>query len=166
MILNRSSYTTPSKESDSPAPGRFEKGKKMNKHIGDCIEGGVPPCPLCSKTQECSHGRRVVGKSKETMRTLASKAKMSPSEAGRRLSRLAVAERKNVARETRPWWIKERTNPQTGIYYVPMGQMLVKEARRCERSLYGSNNMLRFSTERQYQAKLKELRDAGENILD
>lgn len=67
--------------------------------------------------------------------------------------------------KNQPWWIKERSNPQLGTYFVLCGQMSAKEARTEERgSLYGSNTMLRFDTEAAYRAKATELRDAGERV--
>lgn len=65
---------------------------------------------------------------------------------------------------TKPYWIKERDNPQLGIYFVACGQLSVREARSREGSLYGSNRMLRFDSEAEYNAKLKELRAAGEKV--
>lgn len=64
-----------------------------------------------------------------------------------------------------PWWIKERYNPQLGTYFVLCGRMPTKEARAAERgSLYGTNTMLRFDTEGEYQDKARELREAGERV--
>ena len=48
------------------------------------------------------------------------------------------------------WYIKERHNPQLGIYYIACGQMTKKEARKAERSLYGSNYMYSYSNEEDY----------------
>lgn len=56
------------------------------------------------------------------------------------------------------YWIKQRTNPQLGkIYHVACGQLTVKEAQAKENPLYGSNVMLRYSTEAEYTAALNEL---------
>lgn len=63
-----------------------------------------------------------------------------------------------------PFWIKERHNPQTGIYYVACGQLSKTAAKKKESSLYGSNVMLRFETEAEYQAKLAELKKNGESV--
>lgn len=63
-----------------------------------------------------------------------------------------------------PYYIKERHNPQTGIYYVAYGQLSKAAAKRKESSLYGSNVMLRFDTEAEYQAKLAELKKKGERV--
>ena len=62
------------------------------------------------------------------------------------------------------YWIKQRFNPQLGVYYVACGQISVREAKRLERTLYGDNVMLRFSSEDEYNKKLSELRDSGEKI--
>lgn len=64
--------------------------KPDQKHL--CIDGGKPPCPICLVQPECPHGRSVVGKSRKTTRAL--EISMSPSEAGRDLSCLAVAKRR------------------------------------------------------------------------
>lgn len=62
------------------------------------------------------------------------------------------------------YWIKQRFNPQLGVYYVACGQRTKTEAKAAERSLYGSNVMLPYDTEEAYNARLKELRDAGERV--
>ena len=65
----------------------------------------------------------------------------------------------------KPWWIKERHNPQLGVYYVACGQMSKTAARRMETgTLYGENVMLRFETEHDYLAKIGELHNQGHNI--
>ena len=63
-----------------------------------------------------------------------------------------------------PYWIKERHNFQIGIYYVACGQLLVKEAKRKEKSLYGSNIMHRFNTEQSYRTELLRLSIDGQKI--
>lgn len=50
----------------------------------------------------------------------------------------------------KPYWIKERHNPQTGVYYIKCGRLSVTEAKRKEKSLYGDNIMLRFDSEKEY----------------
>jgi hypothetical protein len=65
---------------------------------------------------------------------------------------------------SKPYWIKERDNPQLGVYYVACGQLGVREAARMTQSLYGSNKMLRFDTEVEYLSKLNELRGAGKTV--
>lgn len=64
-----------------------------------------------------------------------------------------------------PWWIKQRRNPQLGVYYVGMGQMSKTAAMKWEKGiLYGSNMMLRFETETEYLKKLKELKSEGKDV--
>lgn len=65
---------------------------------------------------------------------------------------------------TKPWWIRERHNPQLGVYYVPHGQMSKTAAHKYEDSIYGYNVMLRFDSEADYHAKLDQLRYSGERI--
>jgi hypothetical protein len=62
------------------------------------------------------------------------------------------------------YWIKERHNPQLGCYYVGLGQLSKTAARKYERPLYGENIMHSFDTESAYQARLDELRAAGESV--
>ena len=60
------------------------------------------------------------------------------------------------------FWIKERHNPQLGVYYVACGQMTIKEAKQYEcRGLYGENFMHKFSDADSYRDKLRELKEAG-----
>lgn len=63
-----------------------------------------------------------------------------------------------------PYWIKERHNPQLGVYYVAYGQMSKTAALRKAGSIYGSNRMLRFDTGAEYTAKLAALRKAREKV--
>ncbi len=64
-----------------------------------------------------------------------------------------------------PYWIKERHNPQLGAYYVAEGQMSKTAAKKHEGSrLYGSNYMHRFDTVEAYEARLAELKKAGESV--
>lgn len=62
------------------------------------------------------------------------------------------------------FWIKERHNPQTGIYYVACGQLKVADAKRAERSLYGHNVMHAFPTQAAYDQRLAELRASGKRV--
>lgn len=62
------------------------------------------------------------------------------------------------------YWIKERHNPQLGIYYVACGQLSKTEAKRAESPLYGDNYMLSYDTEEAYLARLAELREKGERV--
>ena len=62
------------------------------------------------------------------------------------------------------FWIRERDNPQLGVYYVGQGQMSKTAAMKYEQSLYGSNRMLPFDTETEYRAKLAQLQKEGAKI--
>lgn len=63
------------------------------------------------------------------------------------------------------YYIKKRTNPQLGTYYIPYGKQSAAKAKAVEdRTLYGHNEMLPFATESEYNAKLDELRKAGERV--
>ncbi len=60
------------------------------------------------------------------------------------------------------FWIKERHNPQLGVYYVACGKITVKEANQMKDSLYGNNYMHKYSTEDEYEAKITELINSGQ----
>lgn len=62
------------------------------------------------------------------------------------------------------YWIKERHNPQLGVYFVACGQMHAKAAKRNELQLYGSNIMHQFDTPAEYEARLQELVERGERV--
>ena len=62
------------------------------------------------------------------------------------------------------YWIKERHNPQLGVYYVLCGQMPVKEAEAFESPLYGNNVMHRYRTEKEYNEAIESLEKAGAKI--
>jgi hypothetical protein len=62
------------------------------------------------------------------------------------------------------FWIKERYNPQLGVYYVPCGQLSKAAAKRKEHALYGDNIMLEFDTEDEYNAKVEELRRQKKDV--
>ena len=64
------------------------------------------------------------------------------------------------------YWIKERDNPQLGTYYVPCGQMTVKEAKKYERPLYGENTMHRFETVEAYIDEIHKLKSDGCKVND
>ena len=63
------------------------------------------------------------------------------------------------------FWIKERDNLQLGTYFVAYGQISVKEAREKERSLYGFNYMHKFATNKEYEARIAELRAQGCEVI-
>lgn len=62
------------------------------------------------------------------------------------------------------YYIKERQNPQLGTYYVACGLLSKTAAKRKESGLYGFNIMHPFETEEAYNARLTELREAGESV--
>ena len=62
------------------------------------------------------------------------------------------------------FYIKERHNPQTGIYYVACGQLSKTAAKKLESSLYGYNIILSFDTEEEYNAKIAYLLRMGERV--
>ena len=63
------------------------------------------------------------------------------------------------------YWIKERHNPQLGTYYVLCGQLAVKEAKLRERSIYGSNTMHKYATEKEYDDAVDLIMERGERVL-
>lgn len=65
---------------------------------------------------------------------------------------------------TGAYWIKRRSNPQTGVYFVAMGQLAKKVAKSHEETLYGNNEMLEYATEAEYTTALATLRDAGHRV--
>ena len=63
------------------------------------------------------------------------------------------------------YWIKERYNPQSGVYFVARGQITSKEAKAIENDcIYGYNKMHSFSDEHQYLARLEELKAEGKRV--
>ena len=67
---------------------------------------------------------------------------------------------------TKYFWIKERHNPQLGVYWVTCGQMKISEAKKYEKSSYGNNYMHKFKTEEEYKAKITEIISDGETLKD
>lgn len=72
-----------------------------------------------------------------------------------------MSEEKKPKKRTRKWWLKERHNPQSGVYYVPMGRISNAEAKRNESPLYGHNIMHSFATPEEYRAKIEALEKEG-----
>lgn len=63
------------------------------------------------------------------------------------------------------YFIKERHNPQLGVYYVAEGQMTKKAAKSAEDNcVYGSVNMLEYKTETEYKDAIELLIEKGERI--
>lgn len=67
-------------------------------------------------------------------------------------------------KKQQPFWIKERHNPQLGVYYVACGQMSKTAAKNHEKPLYGSNIMHEYETEEAYQDRLAELLATGKSV--
>lgn len=64
------------------------------------------------------------------------------------------------------YWIKERHNPQCkDPYYVAMGQMPAKDARKNYLSIYGYNVMLKYATKKKYDEALAQLEKQGKRVL-
>lgn len=72
--------------------------------------------------------------------------------------------KKNERKVNWKWYIKERHNPQTGIYYVGMGQLSKATAKRHEKPVYGENYMLPFETEKEYNTKIACLEKSGKRV--
>lgn len=62
------------------------------------------------------------------------------------------------------FWIKERQNPQTGTYFVPMGQMTKAEAKKYEKPLYGKNIMHSYESQEAYNITLDLLKKNGSRV--
>jgi hypothetical protein len=62
------------------------------------------------------------------------------------------------------WWIKERYNPQIGIYYVASGQMSKTAANKHKQPLYGRNKMHPYKTEEEYRKAIEDLKKEGERV--
>ena len=62
------------------------------------------------------------------------------------------------------YYIKERHNPQLGVYYVPCGQLSKRAAKRNEDSLYGFNIMHGYATQEEYDKAVSALKESGENV--
>jgi hypothetical protein len=63
------------------------------------------------------------------------------------------------------FWIKERNNPQLGIYYVREGQLSKASAKAKEGSIYGYNTMHSYPDEKAYLEAIEELKEKGANFL-
>ena len=62
------------------------------------------------------------------------------------------------------FWLKERHNPQLGVYWVTMGNITLEKARAHENAMYGTNYMHKFSTEKEYEEKIAQLIANGERV--
>lgn len=64
------------------------------------------------------------------------------------------------------FWLKERFNPQLRRpYYVLLGNIATREAMKSKSSKFGFNDLHKFETETEYQARVTLLRAAGARIL-
>lgn len=66
--------------------------------------------------------------------------------------------------KAKKFWIKERHNPQTGVYYVACGQLSATKAKDHGRAIYGENVMHGFDSEAAYMARIEALRAKGERV--
>ena len=65
------------------------------------------------------------------------------------------------------YWLKERHNPQFNQpYYVPLGQMTAREAKKYENTLYGTNYLHKFKTKDEYEKRITKLRAMGCDVRD
>lgn len=64
------------------------------------------------------------------------------------------------------WYIKERHNPQLGIYYVAAGEMSKTEARQHEKPGYGMNVMIPYDNEMEYRVALGKFREDGFSVQE
>ena len=62
------------------------------------------------------------------------------------------------------FYIKERHNPQLGVYYVAEGALSKTAAKRKTSPGYGSNIMHAFDTKEEYEAEIAKLKSAGERV--
>ena len=69
-----------------------------------------------------------------------------------------------MAKREKKFWIKERHNPQIGVYYVACGQLSKAEAMGKTKTLYGTNLMHSFDTSAAYEARLAELYKSGAHV--
>jgi hypothetical protein len=64
------------------------------------------------------------------------------------------------------FYIKERHNPQLdNPYYVPLGQITQKDAKRHESSAYGWNNVIAYQTEEEYKKALERFKADGCRVI-
>lgn len=64
------------------------------------------------------------------------------------------------------YYIKERHNPQTGVYYQTQGQLTKKEVKVKEKnSIYGTNYFLEYKTKEEYEKAIIEFKEKGYNVI-
>ena len=59
------------------------------------------------------------------------------------------------------FYIKERHNGQTGMYYVELGQLTKKDAKKHETTLAGFNIIHECKTKEEYEETLETLKAEG-----
>lgn len=59
------------------------------------------------------------------------------------------------------FYLKERHNGQTGIYFVQLGQLTKKDATKHEKSLSGFNIVHSYETKEEYENVITELKAEG-----
>lgn len=63
------------------------------------------------------------------------------------------------------YYIKERHNPQIGSYYIALGKMTAKAAKKAEQGGgYGTNYMHKFRTRAEYEAEIQSLVEDGQRV--
>lgn len=62
------------------------------------------------------------------------------------------------------YWIKERSTPLLGTYFIACSQMSKRLAKQHEHALYGSSEMHPFDTKEEYEARITHLRSKGERV--
>lgn len=64
------------------------------------------------------------------------------------------------------WWIKKRINPQFDHpYYKAEGQLSIKDAKKKEDTLYGTNYMYKFTSKEEYEKEIDRLKSSGERFV-
>lgn len=61
--------------------------------------------------------------------------------------------------KAKKYWIKERYNPQLGIYFVACGQLSKTAAAIEGKAIYGRNTMFAYETEKEYLDRIKYLQE-------
>lgn len=62
------------------------------------------------------------------------------------------------------FWIKERENPQIGTYFVRMGPMSIRAAKKYENPIYGNSIMHSYDDEASYNLEIQRLKKAREIV--
>jgi len=62
------------------------------------------------------------------------------------------------------YYIKERHNPQLGVYYVLYGQLTKKDAKNKEKSLYGQNIIISYDTIEDYNKAILTFKEEGHRV--